>query len=56
MEFVAQDRAAFETILADKMSVAHAFDKGIAKKDEIEKALKKYRKDFDLDKFGVVMP
>jgi len=53
-EFVARDRAAFAAILADQQ--VKAFSKGKDKKDDIEKELKKYKKDFDLEKFGLVVP
>ena len=53
-EFVARDRAAFAAILADQQ--VKAFTKGKDKKDDIEKELKKYKKDFDLEKFGLVVP
>jgi hypothetical protein len=55
VEFVARDRAAFAGIMADK-SVKVLFEKDKAKKDDIERELKKYKKDFDLSDFGVVMP
>lgn len=54
MEFVAQDRAAFQAIFNDKSITV--FEKGKDKKDDIEAAIRKYRKDFNLDLFGVVMP
>jgi hypothetical protein len=53
-EYVARDISAFKTILADKTITT--FIKGQDKKSTIETALKKYKKDFDLDKFGLVMP
>ena len=54
VELVASDRSAFQAILNDKQ--IKVFVKGTDKKDDIEKELKRYKKDFDLDKFGVVMP
>ena len=54
VEFVARDRAAFAAILNDKQ--IKAFEKSKAKKEDIEKELKKYKKDFTIDKFGTVMP
>jgi hypothetical protein len=54
LELVAQDRSAFQTVLNDKQ--IKVFVKGTDKKDDIEKELKKYKKDFNLDRFGVVMP
>ena len=54
VEFVAQDRQAFAALFADK--TVTVFEKGKDKKDDIEKELKKYKKDFDLSKFGMVRP
>jgi len=54
VEFVARNRAAFQTILSDKSITV--FEKGRAAKADIEAALKQFRKDFDVDKFGMVMP
>ena len=54
-EFVAVDRASLAPILADK-SITVIFEKNKAKKDDVGNALKKYKKDFDLDKFGVRVP
>jgi hypothetical protein len=55
VEFVARNRSAFQAILNDK-TIAAVFEKGKANKATIESALKRYKKDFDLDKFGTVMP
>ncbi len=52
VEFVAQDPAAFRDILANA-SVKH-FQKGKDKPEDIEKELKKYKKDFDISRFGIV--
>ena len=54
VEFVARDRAAFQAILSDRQ--IKAFEKGKHKKDDIEHELKKFKKDFDLDAFGTVLP
>ena len=54
VEFVAKDPAALQPILNDKS--LKVFIKGKDKKGDIEAELKKYKKDFDLNKFGVVMP
>ena len=54
VEFVSADRSAFQAILADKQ--LKVFEKGKDKKDDIEKELKKYRKDFDLSLLGTVLP
>jgi hypothetical protein len=53
-EFVARDRSAFQAILSDKQ--LKVFEKGKDKKDDLEKELKKFRKDFDLTSFGTVLP
>ena len=54
-EFVAAEPAALAPILADK-SITVIFEKSKAKKDDVGNALKKYKKDFDLDTFGVRVP
>ena len=54
VEFVARDRSAFQAILADKSVTV--FDRKKDKKDDIDKELKKYKKDFDISNFGTVMP
>ena len=54
VEYVAKDPSAFQAILNDKS--IKVFVKGKDKKGDIEAELKKYKKDFDLNKFGVVMP
>jgi hypothetical protein len=54
LELVARDRSAFQSILNDRQ--VKVFIKGTDKKDDIEKELKKFKKDFDLNQFGVVMP
>ena len=53
-EFVARNRAALLPILNDKSVTS--FEKGRASKSAIESALKQFRKDFDMDKYGMVMP
>lgn len=54
VEFVARNRAALQPILNDRS--VKLFEKGRASKSDIESALKLFRKDFDLDKYGMVMP
>jgi hypothetical protein len=54
VEFVARDRNAFQAIFAD--ATVTSFEKGVVGKTAIETALQKLKKDFDLNKFGVVMP
>jgi hypothetical protein len=54
VEFVARDRSAFAAILADRQ--IKIFTRGKDTKADIERELKAYKKDFDLEKFGLVMP
>src|SRR5437016_2489806 len=54
VEFVARRRSAFQTLLNDK--TIKLFEEGTQTKASIEAAVKPYRKDFDLTKFGMVMP
>ena len=51
VEFVAQNRSAFAALLADTRPTVKAFEKGKAKRADIEAEFKKYKKDFDLNKF-----
>lgn len=54
VEFVARNRAAFRTILGDRTVLS--FEKGRDSKLNIENALKPFRRDFSLDRFGAVLP
>jgi len=54
VEFVARDAAAFDVILHDGQ--VRTFVKGKHTRVEIETEVRKYRRDFDLDHFGVVIP
>ena len=54
VEFVAYQRAAFQAIFNDKSITA--FELGFVSKATIETAIQQYRKSFNLDTFGVVMP
>ena len=54
VEFVARDRKAFQAIFADL--TVKSFEKGVQSKSVIEAELRKVKKDFDLNKFEVVMP
>ena len=54
VEFVAQDMAAFAAILNDGQ--LKVFEKGKNTKSDIEGELKKFKKDFSLDTFGVAIP
>ena len=56
VQFVAQDRAAFKDLLADKSPDVMVFEKGKAKKEDIETAFRNFKKDFDLDQMGVALP
>jgi hypothetical protein len=51
VEFVAKDRSAL-TKIANDARVLKAFEKGKVKKDDVEKELKRYRKDFKFEKDG----
>jgi hypothetical protein len=51
---VARDREAFAAIFKDKS--VKVFEKGKDKKEDIDKELKKFKKDFDIEKFGAVRP
>lgn len=48
VEFVAKTRAGLMSIMTDARTLK-VFEKGKSKKDEVEKELKKYRKDFSLE-------
>ena len=54
VEYVARDMAAFQTIMSDTSITV--FVKGKDSKATIEAALQKYKKNFNLDSFGVVIP
>jgi hypothetical protein len=54
VEFVSRNRAALAAILSDK--TIQTFEEGRQTKASIEAAVKPFRKDFDLTKFGMVMP
>ncbi len=56
VEFVARDRSAFDQILNEKRSDVKVFVKGKAKKADIESEFRKYKKDFNIDTFGVAVP
>ncbi len=53
VELVARNRAAFKAIFEENRSDVRIFEKGKAKKDDIEREFKKYKKDFDLDELAV---
>jgi hypothetical protein len=56
VEFVARDRAAFKDILADKRPDVKVFDKGKAKRSDIEAEFKKHKQNIDFDRFAVRVP
>ena len=51
VEFVALNRAALAPILAPNQPNVKAFEKEKATKSELEAEFRKYKKDFDLEKF-----
>ena len=54
VEFVARTRAALEFLFEDQS--IKVFELGRASKQDIESAIRQQRKDFDLNRFGLVMP
>ncbi len=54
VEFVARNRSAFQPLFNDR--TIQVYEKGRTGKAAIEAAVKQLRKDFDLEKFGMVMP
>ena len=54
VHLVAVDRNAFAAILADKRAEIKVFEIGVDKPEAIEKELKKFKKDFNLDALQVV--
>jgi hypothetical protein len=54
VHFVAVDRKAFASILADTRAEIRVFEIGKHSRDAIEKEMKKYKQDFDLDSLEVV--
>ena len=56
VEFVARTPWAFQPLRADKSGAVQLFDKGRSKKEDIEKEFKRHKKDFDIEKFGAVLP
>jgi len=56
VEYVAMDRAAFASILADKSPDVKSFQRGQQKREDIELELKKHKKDLNLDRLGVRIP
>ena len=56
VEFVARDRAAFKAILEDRRPDVKVFEKGKAKKADILGEFRRWKRDIDLDTFGVNVP
>ncbi len=57
VELVAPNRAAFAAILADRRLDVKVFEKGKARRDDIEREFRKHKRDFQLDRFpGVSVP
>jgi hypothetical protein len=56
VEFVARDRSAFKPLMADTRPDVKVFEKGKAKRADIEAEFKKWKKDFDLDNVHVRVP
>jgi hypothetical protein len=56
VEFVARDRAAFAEILADKSAEIQVFEKGRARKQDIEAAFRLLKPGFTLDRLQVRVP
>jgi hypothetical protein len=54
-ELVAVDRAALLPILADRAPGVLVFEKGRAAGSRIEAAVRQYRKDFSMQRFGVAV-
>jgi hypothetical protein len=54
VEFVARNRAAFSPLFNDKS--IQVYEKGRVTREIIEAAMKAFRKDFDYEKNGLVMP
>jgi hypothetical protein len=56
VEFVARDRAAFAEILADKSPEIKVFEKGRARKQDVEAAFRVLKPGFTLDRLQVRVP
>lgn len=55
VEYVARSRAAFTGMLNDSR-VLQKFEKGKSKREDLERELKRYKKNFDFTRFGVRLP
>jgi hypothetical protein len=56
VEFVARDRAAFQSIMADKTGSVKFFEKSKVKREDLTTELQKHKKSVDLDQLGVRIP
>lgn len=56
VEFVARDHAAFVPLLSARRTDVKAFEKGKAKKADIEAEFRKHRKSFKLETLEVLVP
>ncbi|MFN3324324.1 MAG: hypothetical protein ACK5AZ_12570 [Bryobacteraceae bacterium] len=52
VEFVARDRSAFEAIVQENRSDVKRFERGKARREEIEAEFRKHKKDFNFNAFG----
>ena len=50
---MARDRSAFAAVLNSGRADVKTFERGTARKEEIELEFRKYKRDFDLNKLGV---
>jgi len=55
-EFVGKNRSAFQPIFADVTHSLKIFERGKSTRADREAEFRKYKKDFDLDKFGAPKP
>jgi len=46
----------WQQVLEDRRADVKVFQKGAAKRQDIEAEFRKFRKSFDLDRFGVMLP
>jgi hypothetical protein len=56
VQFVALDRSAFKELFEDKSTDVKFFEKGKAKREDVEKEFRKHKKDFDFEQMGVTLP
>jgi hypothetical protein len=56
VEFVARDRAAFRQLLADRRADVKVFEKGKARKSDIETEFRKHKAGINLDRLTVSVP